>query len=108
MIDPGPCRLVRDPCKIGDEKLDEQRGRESSSSSGSLCHAKNTGQEAMEEHEPPSCLLNNVLNCGCVKINPFIVMPCSGFDDPFCIFGLKATPSQIESKRKWTIVSCRA
>lgn len=90
-LDRDPCRLETEPfvevepCRVGEERLDGQRG----GSSSSWSHPENTGQEAVEEQEPRSCRPDAVLGHGClfnVDTVPLTVTPLPVFDEPFCIF----------------------
>lgn len=90
-LDRDPCRLETEPfievepCRVGEERLDGHRGSGSSSRS----HPENTGQEADDEQEPRSCLLDAVLGLGClfrVDVVPLTITPLPVFDEPFCIF----------------------
>lgn len=92
-LDRDPCRLETEPfievepCRVGEERLDGQRGGGSSSRS----HPENTGQEAVDEQEPRSCLPDAVLGLGClfrVDAVPLTITPLPVFDEPFCIFCL--------------------
>lgn len=83
-----PCRLETDPdpCRMGEERLDGQRACRPSS----LWRPENTGHEAVDEHEPRSCLVGALLDICClfgVETNvPLTVSPRPGFEEPFCIF----------------------
>lgn len=83
-----PCRLETDPGprRVGEERLDGER----CGGSPSLRCPENTGHEAVDEHEPRSCLLDVILTFGRLfgvetKV-PLTVTPRPVFEEPFCIF----------------------
>lgn len=85
-----PCRLETepfrletdpDPCSVGEERLDGERGGGPSS----FCRPEKTGHEAVDEHEPRSCLLDVILAFGCLFV-PLTVTPRPVFEEPLCIF----------------------